>query len=107
MVLTSGRTAWRDKPVVPADYENLAELVALARRAREAVVMFDWPFTELGLRALQRAVYEWGTPIRGRYRVFDARVLAAINAALAEPNSIYMLSEPKDDSVVAEVSCVS
>src|SRR5262245_60939627 len=106
MVLTTGTTAWGDEPILPTDYDNLSDLVMLGRRARRLSVMFDWWFSESGLRGLQKAVYEWGTSIKGRYRVFDARVLAAINAALGDANSVYALNEPRGGSVVAEVSCV-
>lgn len=37
----------------------------------------------------------WGSAVVGRYRVFDARVLAAINTALGEANSAFVLKEPK------------
>ena len=94
MVLTSGTTAWRDEPIVPTNYDNLSDLVMLGRRARGAVVMFDWRFSEAGLRGLQKAVYEGGTPIKGRYRVFDARVLVAINAALGEVNRTGFIGGP-------------
>ena len=31
MVLTSGTTAWRDGPIMPANYDNLSDLVMLGR----------------------------------------------------------------------------
>jgi hypothetical protein len=86
-------TAWRDPPVVP-NYDDLRQFVALARQARNRVVEFDWSFTEDELRRLRVAVHHWGSSVVGRYRVFDARLLAAINAALGEPQSAHWLKEP-------------
>lgn len=87
-------TTWRDPPVVPDNYDDLRPLVARARQARNRVVEFDWWFTEDELRRLRVAAHYWGAPTVGRYKVFDARVLAAINAALDEPNSAHRLKEP-------------
>lgn len=72
-------TRWRDQPIVPNDYEDVPALVKLARRARGLVVEFDWAFSRDDLQRLRRAVYEWGSGVRGAYRCFDARVPAAIN----------------------------
>ena len=57
---------------------------------------FDWVFTRDDLEGLRRAVYEWGSPCVGRYKCFDARVLAAINDAIGDTNSIFVLNEPKN-----------
>lgn len=85
---------WRDEPVVP-NTSDVASLVKLARKARGRLVEFEWSFGHDDLRSVRRAVYEWGTPIVGRYKVFDARVLNAINLALGEPDSHLALKEPK------------
>lgn len=95
---------WRNAPVISESYNDLASLVALARRARNQIVEFDWYFREEELRPLQRAVYERGRSYAGRFRSFDARVLAAARNALQEPDTIYVLAEPKNGSVVASVS---
>ncbi|MFZ4580521.1 MAG: hypothetical protein ACOYOB_19225 [Myxococcota bacterium] len=86
-------TTWRDARVVPDKYDDLRPLVALARLARNRVVEFDWWFTEDELRRLRVAAHYWGAPTVGRYKLFDARVLAAINAALGESNSAHRLKE--------------
>jgi hypothetical protein len=57
---------------------------------------------------LRRDVYEWGSEVVGRYKGFDARVLAAINDALSETNSPFVLNEPKNsEKTDCKVSCVS
>ncbi len=89
-------TRWRDEPVKPTSYEEVAELVALARKVRGRIVEFDWPLAEDELRRLRKAAYAWGSEISGRYRAFDARVLSAINEALGERHTSYVLSVPKN-----------
>ena len=37
-------TQWRDQRIVPANYESIAALVKLARKARGQAVEFDWAF---------------------------------------------------------------
>ena len=37
-------TRWRDEPLVPENYGDIAALVALARQARQHVVEFEWMF---------------------------------------------------------------
>jgi hypothetical protein len=85
---------WRDHPLVPADYEDVPALVRLAHIARGQVVEFDWAFGRDDLQGLRRAVFEWGSPVRGRYKRFDARMLAAMNVALGETDTVLVLSEP-------------
>ena len=64
-------------------------------------------FTREDLCSLRRAVYEGGSLVVGGYKCFDARVLAAINDALGDTRSIYVLNEPKNtQSLNAKVSCV-
>jgi hypothetical protein len=100
-------TRWRDQQIVPMDYEDLSALVKLARQAREVVVEFDWAFSRDDLLCLRRAVYEWGSRVRGSYRCFDARVLTAINQALGESDSIFVLNEPKNyEWLDCKPSCV-
>ncbi len=91
-------TRWRDEPVIPspADYEDIASLVKLARKARGRIVEFEWVFTREDLLSLRRAAYEWGSASVGVYRCRSARVLAAINDALGDAHSIYVLTEPKN-----------
>lgn len=88
-------TTWRDQPLIPEDYEDVAALVKLARRVRGQVVQFDWRFSRGDLQRLRRAVFEWGSPVRGVYKCFDARVLAAINLALGETDTALTLNEPR------------
>ena len=88
-------TAWRDEPLLPGKDDDLATLVRKARAARGRTVGFDWRLSPEELRCLRQAVHHWGSTVRGRYKLFDARVLAAINAALDEPDSAYVLVEPR------------
>lgn len=100
-------TSWRDAPVRPDRYDDLAQLVSLARRARQRMVEFDWGFSDEELRRLRAAVHYWGSPTVGRYKGFDARVIAAINQALGEPNSVHQLKEPSNmRGLDARVQCV-
>lgn len=101
-------TSWRDQPIVPSDYENLSSLIETARKARHVLVEFDWVFTRDDLQRLRRGVYEWGSSVVGRYKCFDARVLAAINEGLGDTDSIFVLTEPKNSrSTDCRVACVS
>jgi hypothetical protein len=99
-------TRWRESPVVPERYDDVALLVKVARNARGRIVSFDWGFSPADLLGLRRAVYEWGCRFAGRYKCFDARVLAAINSALGDTNSVFVLNEPNNISPPdAEVVC--
>jgi hypothetical protein len=101
-------TCWRDEPIVPEAYEDVATIIRIARKARGRIVEFDWAFTRDDLLRLRREVYEWGTEIVGRYKCFDARVLAAINDALGETDSPFVLNEPKKSQETdCKVSCFS
>lgn len=101
-------TRWRDEPIVPEDYEHVATMVRVARKARGRIVEFDWAFTPDDLRRLRRDVYEWRSEVVGRYKCFDARLLAAINDALGETDSPLVLNEPKNsENTDCKVSCVS
>src|SRR5216110_297870 len=95
MIATVSTTRWRDEPILPKDYDDIAALVKIARKARNRTVEFDWAFTQEGVRHLRRAAYEWGSHVQGGYKAFDARVLAAINAALGETDSVFVLNAPK------------
>lgn len=56
---------------------------------------------------MRRAIYEWGSEVVGRYKCFDARVVAAINGALGETDSPFVLNEPKNrQGTDCKVSCV-
>jgi len=95
---------WCSKPVAPDSYDDVAALVRLARKARSGVVEFDWVFSEADLRRLQRCVSGWSSGVVGRYRCFDARVLAAIASGLREPDTALLViesrnSEGRDDQV--------
>lgn len=99
-------TRWRNKPIVPADYDDIPALVKLARRVRREVVEFDWSFTREELLSLRRGVFEWGSHVVGTYRVFDSRVLEAINAAVGETDSIFRLkAPPKFESTECRAAC--
>lgn len=100
-------THWRDKPIVPEDYEDVPGVIRMARQARGRIVEFDWAFARDDLVRLRRAVYEWGSEVVGRYKCFDAQVLAAINDALGETDTIFVLNEPKNsEGVDCKASCV-
>lgn len=107
MTSTSSWTRWRDPPLVPEAYDEVARLVQLARRARKRIVEFDWRFTEQELRALRAAVHDWGSGVVGRYKCFDARVLAAISEALGERDTEFHLAEPRNTPPIdCTVECV-
>ena len=72
MAAATSTTRWRDEPIVPQDYEDVAALIRVARQARGRIVEFDWAFTRDDLWRLRRAVYEWGSGVVGRYKCFDA-----------------------------------
>ena len=72
----------------------MEQLVRLARKARGRVVEFEWQLGEPELRRLREAVHSWGAPVQGRYKRFDAQMLEAINEALNEPNSPFVLKAP-------------
>jgi len=106
MLTPTSTTRWRDTPIVPVSYDDVASLVALARRARMSVVDFDWYFSAEDLGRLQRVVYERGRRYTGRYRTFDARVLSAIRDGLGDTNTILILREHKSgDALAASVTC--
>ena len=94
---------WRGDPVVPDSYDDVAALVSLARKARKELVDFDWLLTRDEITRLREAVHSWGVTVRGRYKKFDAQVLAAINEVLEEPDSAYTLSIPKGTEWDSEV----
>jgi hypothetical protein len=93
--------------VLPSSYDDLTALVSAARKVRGRRVEFDWVFDLEELRRLRRAVYEWGRRVTGRYRGFDAAVLAAINGALDEHDSALALSFPPSAAFKGEVRCIS
>lgn len=105
----SSTTKWRDTAIVPEQYDNLAALCTLARKARHLIVQFDMVFSRDDLLRLRDAVHNWGSQVVGRFRLFDARMLTAINTCLGEPMSTLVLKEPKNtqglDIVVACVAC--
>ncbi len=72
MLSSDSTTRWRDNPMIPQGYDDLASLVKLARKARGRIVEFDWVFTQDDLMRLRSAVHEWGTNVVGRYKCFDA-----------------------------------
>jgi hypothetical protein len=101
-------TKWRNKPIVPEGYDDPPTLLPVARKARSSIVEFDWVFSGEELRSLRRAVYEWGCGVVGRYKCFDARVLAAINEALGDERTVFVLREPQNGQWIdAKVVCVS
>lgn len=90
------QTGWRGDRLVPESYENLRPLVALARQARMRVVNFDWELRREDLLRLRETVHFWGSTVQGRYKKFDSQMLTAINELLEEPDSAYVLREPKE-----------
>jgi hypothetical protein len=38
---TNGTARWRNQPIVPKDYEDIANLIKVAREARHRIVEFD------------------------------------------------------------------
>lgn len=107
MPADTSKTRWRDQRIAPTDYEDVAALVKLARQARGQVVDFDWTFSGDDLEQLRRAVYEWGSRVQGRYKCFDARVLAAINLTLGEADTVFVLSVPRGSAGLdCAVACV-
>lgn len=99
-------TTWRDEPLVPDAYDDIAALVALGRRVRGRLVDFDWLFTRKDLTFVRRAVFEWGSNVTGRYRCFDALVLDAINGAWGDNNSVFYLTARNKGGLDAKVECV-
>ncbi len=98
---------WRDPAVIPENYEDVARVVAVARKARGRVVNFDWHFAIEDLRQFRRGVYEWGRRSAGQYKCFDARVLSAINGALNDRDSTFELREANSELLKnCAVSCV-
>lgn len=99
-------TRWRDDPIIPTDYTDVAQLVRLARGARGRIVEFDWAFTREDLLRFRSAVFDWGSRVTGRYRVFDAQMLRAVNAALGDMTTMQALPMPKNSaSVDCAVKC--
>ena len=108
MPVATSTTRWRSKSLVPANYDDVAALIKLARRLRREIVEFDWTFSRDELLSLRRAVYEWGSKVRGTYKCFDARLLAAINAALGEAESLFTLRVPtRFEGVDCRATCVA
>ena len=68
MPALTSTTRWRDESICPEDYEDVATLVRMARKARGRIVEFDWAFTSDDLRSLRRDVHEWGSGLAGRYQ---------------------------------------
>lgn len=96
MAPSPSTTRWRGESIVVTDYDDVARVVALARKARKSAgVEFSWTFGVDALRGLRASAFDWGSRGAGRYKCFDARVLSAINAALGESNTVYVLNEPK------------
>jgi hypothetical protein len=98
MLVRSSSTSWRDQPIFPENYQGVAHLVAIARKARGRMVDFNWVFTRGDLLRLRHAVYEWGSGVTGRYRCFDAQVVAAINAVLDDTVTALVLMPPKNST---------
>jgi hypothetical protein len=82
-------------PIVPTNYDDVPALIRLVRRLRLEIIEFEWVFNRDELLSLRRAVFEWGSHVQGTYKVFDSRVLEAINSALGEPGSPFSLKAPK------------
>lgn len=100
MTATSSWAKWRDTPIVPEGYDDVAQLVRLARRARKQIIEFEWRFSEQVLRSLRENVHESFSGVVGRYKTFAARVLAAVNQALGEHDTVYFLAEPRNARAV-------
>lgn len=100
-----GTSRWAGKPVPAPDYEDLPRLARAARKARSSRVEFEWMFTDDEIRSLRSAIVDSLSSSVGRYRAFNALVLAAINVALKDPNSLYAIPIPKDANRFGEVGC--
>lgn len=87
---------WRGEPICPAGYDDVGDLVTVARQARGRLIDFDWAFTTDDLLRFRRAAHKWGSGVSGRYRSFGVRLLVAINDALGETDTALVLSEPKN-----------
>lgn len=94
IVQHSDTTHWRHKKVLPGGYDDVHALVPLARKARDLEVEFSWFFSEGQLQQLRKAVFHWAQQVQGRYRCFDALVLAAINDCLDDRRTEYSLVIP-------------
>jgi hypothetical protein len=107
LTVANSSARWRDEPIIPDIYDP-AILIPLAREARNRLVEFDWPFNQEDLMDVRRSVFEWGCEVRGRYKCFASRTLTAINAAIGETNSAFVLSEPKNgQGTQCQVNCVA
>lgn len=99
---------WQGEPISPAGYEDIGGLVAVARQARGRPVDFDWTFTADELQTFRQAVYKCGSAVSGRYRSFAVLVLAAINDALGDTDTMFVLTEAKNAAKTsAHADCTS
>lgn len=97
---------WRETPLPLTSLEDVPACIELAKKARGAVLDFEWTLDRASVERLRDAVHAWGAGVRGRYRRFDARVLAAIADALGEYETVYRLSAPSSgDDGSSHVTC--
>lgn len=98
-------SAWRGDAVAPSDYGDVAHVVQFVRRARQRVVDFAWHLDAEQLRELRTGITAWSSSVVGRYKTFDARVLAAVNAALGEHDTRFAIREPRNGAIDCTVVC--
>ncbi len=98
---------WRDEPAVPPSYDDLHEFVRVARQARGRWVEFEWRVTADELASVRRAVLEWTAKTTGRYRSFDARMVAAMNAAQCDAGAPTLVDARPDDAAGGRVACAA
>ncbi|MEZ5288336.1 MAG: hypothetical protein R2712_26740 [Vicinamibacterales bacterium] len=82
---------WTGDPLHPQNYDDLPQLVKLARKGRNREVEFQWALTPDALRSLRRALFEAAAGYVGRYRAFDALLLSVANQALGEDDSLMAI----------------
>lgn len=64
-----------------------------------------WRLDVEQLRELRVAIASWSSAVTGRYKTFDARVLSALNAALGESDTRFVLNEPRNGAIDCAVEC--
>lgn len=100
----SNTSRWRGAPISIADYDDLGQMVRLARKARSSIVEFEWCFSREDLLTYRRAIFESGSSTVGRYRAFDAKLLNVINQALGEEHTTLAIPLKKD-LLVGDATC--
>jgi hypothetical protein len=95
----------RGGPVAPTSYDDVAAVVHAVRKARQSIVEFSWRLDAEQIRELRTAIASWSSSVVGRYKTFDARVLSALNTALGESDTRFVLNEPRNGAIDCAVEC--